>query len=708
MTRKAALITLVFILFLFSGCSTEQILTYPETRKIPHVDEYHGVQVEDPYQWLEEDIRQSDRVRQWVKAQNDLTFGYLHALPQRESIKARLTELWDYEKINTPWKVGDRYYVSRNDGIQNHYVVYVKSSLEDPGRVLLNPNTWSEDGTTALGGMSFSKDGRYVAYGIQEAGSDWRTWKIRQVDTGADLPDTLENLKFTVPAWTLDGAGFFYGKYPALSEGEKFIGSNENMKVMYHRLGTDPSGDVVVHYDPEHPRWYYTTETTEDGKYLIISCDEPGTYGNRILYKSLDTPESTPVELIPEFGNQYRFVGNDGSVFYFETNDQAPNGRVIAIDIKQPEKEHWTIIVQESENRLQSVNMINHQFVCNYLKDVTAQVKIYSLKGQFVHDIELPGLGSAWGFDGKREDTETFYTYTSYTDPGSVYHYDFTTGQTALFERPRLGIDCDQYTTKQVFYKSKDGTRIPMFISYKKGLVRDGENPAILYGYGGFDVVIAPYFSVSQMVWMERGGIFAVANLRGGGEYGRRWHEAGKLMNKQNVFDDFIAGCEYLIARQYTSSDKLAIMGGSNGGLLVGACMAQRPELFAAAVPAVGVMDMLRYDLFTEGPFWVSDYGSAQSSPEMFQYLKNYSPYHNLKPGIAYPATLVTTADTDDRVVPGHSFKFTARLQEVNEGSKPTLIRIETRAGHGSGKPTSLRIEETADIYAFLAEQLNM
>jgi len=701
-TRIASLS--VFIVNLASARSLE----YPQTQRIDHVDVYHGVEVADPYRWLEEDVRQSQRVADWVSAQNKVTFGYLQSLSKREQIKKRLTELWDYQKYSVPGKAGGRYYIAKNDGLQNHYVIYVMDSLDGPRRVLLDPNKWSKDGTTALGGMSFSDDGRFVAYGIQEAGSDWRTWKVRDIETAEDLPDTLKYLKFTGAAWDPKSRGFFYAKYPDPDPNERFTSLNKKMKVMYHSLGTSQQDDVVVFYRPDQPEWGYNLEVTDDGRYLIMTIWVGTDEKYRIMYKDLDQPYAMPVDLIENFESEYSFIDNDGPMFFFRTDLDAPNGRVIAIDTHKPERQSWKEIIPESREPMRSADVVSNVFICTYLKDVTTQARLYTMNGAHLRDVDLPGLGAATGFGGKRKDTETFYSFESFAVPPSIYHYDLVTGQSRLIERAEVGFEPNEYVTEQVFYNSKDGTRIPMFITHKKGIERDGSNPTLLYGYGGFNISILPAFSALRLAWMEMGGIYAVANLRGGGEYGRKWHEAGKKTQKQNVFDDFIAAAEYLIETKYTRREKLAILGRSNGGLLVGACMTQRPDLYAAAIPGVGVMDMLRFDEFTAGRFWVDDYGSAKDSKEMFEYIKGYSPYHNLKPGVRYPATLITTADTDDRVVPGHSFKFAAELQHCHAGDSPVLIRIETRAGHGSGRPTSMIIEEEADIYAFLARNLGM
>ena len=701
-----------FITALISLCINPVLsaknMVYPKTRRINHVDIYHGIEVADPYRWLEQDVRQYTEVRKWVDAQNKLTFKYLKSLPQRRAFKKRLTELLDYEKYTTPFKAAGHYFISKNTGLQNHYVTYVMDSIEGKQRVLFNPNTWSKEGTAALSGMAFSNNGQFAAYGIQQSGSDWRTWKVRNINTGKDLPDVLHYLKFTGIAWDPESKGFFYAKYPDPDSGKEFQSLNQNMKVMYHCLGTQQRDDIVVFYRPDMPKWSYNVEVTDDGHYLVITASVGTDSKYRIIVKDLRQAYAMGTDIITEFKNDYTFIDNDGPIFYFRTDFNAPRGRVIAMDIRKPQPQNIQEIIAQRPEALRKVDLINNMFVCTYLKDVAAKVRIFSLDGRYIRDVDLPGLGTASGFTGKRTDIETFYSYQSYAAAPSVYRYDMVTGKSSLLKRDKVDFNGSDYITKQVFYRSKDGTRIPLFITHKRGLKNNSLNPTLLYGYGGFDISILPRFSASRIAWLEKGGIYAVANIRGGGEYGRKWHEAGKKKNKQNVFDDFIAGAEFLIQQKYTCSKKLAIMGRSNGGLLVGACMTQRPDLFGAAIPGVGVMDMLRFDEFTAGRFWVDDYGSAKTDKSMFEYLKGYSPYHNLRPGICYPAALVMTADTDDRVVPGHSFKFAARLQRVQSCKKPVLIRIETSAGHGSGKPTAMIIQEQADIYAFLADNLDM
>ncbi len=684
-------------------------IEYPETKRIDHVDIYHGTTVQDPYRWLERDVRESDEVAKWVEAQNEVTFELLESIEERDAIRERLTELWNYEKYGAPARRGGRYVFTRNDGLQNQSVVYIADSLDAEPEVLFDPNTWSEDGTVALAGMAFSDDGRYVAYAVQDAGSDWRTWRIREIATGTDLPDELKWIKFSGASWTTDSRGFFYSRYPKPEKGAAFQSVNLNNAIYYHRVGTSQDQDVLVYHRPDHPEWGYNTQVSEDGRWLVITVWKGTDNEYRVLYKDLTEPYGMPMMLIDEFADEYVFLGNDGHVFYFQTNNEAPRRRIVAIDVRTPDPSEWREVVPEADGTdvLRGADLIGNMFVCHYMHDAVSRVRLYDMNGEKVRDLDLPGIGTVWGLGGKRTATETFYTFTSFTTPSSIYRYDLITGASTLWREPQVDFDPADYVVEQVFYESTDGTRVPMFLAHMKGLERDGSHPTLLYGYGGFDNAMTPYFSVSRLAWMELGGVFALANLRGGGEYGEAWHEAGKLERKQNVFDDFIAAAEHLIEEKITSPEKLAIQGGSNGGLLVGAVMTQRPELFGAALPAVGVMDMLRFHQFTAGRFWVDEYGSADD-PEMFPVLLDYSPYHNLVKGTEYPATLVTTADTDDRVVPGHSFKFAARLQHVHTGDDPVLIRIETRAGHGSGKPTSKIIEEVADEWAFLVEVLGM
>jgi prolyl oligopeptidase len=683
--------------------AAQQPFVYPETRKAEQVDDYHGVRVTDPYRWLEDD--NAAETKAWVEAQNKVTFGYLEQIPERKAIKERLTKLWNYERYGIPFKEAGRYFFTKNNGLQNQSVLYTANSLEAEPRVLLDPNKLSADGTAALSGYDVTDDGTLMAYGVATAGSDWQEWKVRDVRQAEDLSDHIKWVKFSGASWTKDGKGFFYSRYDAPKAGEQLKGVNYFQKLYFHRLGTPQSDDLLVYHRPDQKEWGFGGFDTEDGKYLIISVSQGTDTRNRVFYKDLQAPDSKVVELLNDFDAEYSFIDNDGPLFWFRTDLKAPRGRVIAIDITKPERANWKEIIPQAAETLRGVNMLNDQFVASYLQDAHSQVKIFSRDGKFVREIELPGIGTVSGFGGKRKDTETFYSFTSFTTPGTIYRYDLKTGASTVFRQPKVECDPSAYETKQVFYRSKDGTRVPMFITHKKGQKLDGNNPTLLYGYGGFNISITPSFSVPNLVWLEMGGTYAVPNLRGGGEYGEDWHQGGMKLKKQNVFDDFIAAAEWLIANKYTSPAKLAISGRSNGGLLVGACMTQRPELFGATLPGVGVMDMLRFHKFTIGWAWTSDYGSADS-PEEFKALQAYSPLHNLKPGAKYPATLVTTADHDDRVVPAHSFKFTARIQECQAGEKPVLIRIETRAGHGAGKPTTKIIEESADQLAFLVREL--
>ncbi len=680
-------------------------MKYPETKKIDHVDDHHGTKVPDPYRWLEDDVRQSKEVAAWVEAQNKVTFSFLESIPQREPIKKRLTELWNYEKYGVPFKVAGRYYYFKNDGLQNQSVMYAIETLTSEPRVLIDPNSWSKDGTVALASTSFSDDGKFLAYSVAEAGSDWNIWRVMETESGKLLGDELRWVKFSGVSWTKDSRGFFYSRYDEPKEGAAFQSLNKNQKVFYHRVGSSQADDVLVYKRPDQPDWGFQTTVTEDGRYLIITTWKGTDDKYRVAYKDLLEPYGMPIDLIDNFDHEYTFIGNEGPVFFFQTELEASRKRVIAIDTRKPHllKE----LIPEAKETLVGVNILANQFVATYLKDAKTQVKLFTLDGRFVREVEFPGIGAAAGFGGKREDTETFYSFSSFATPSNIFRYDLLTGKSEVFRKTNVKFTPDDYEVSQVFYKSKDGTKVPMFLAHKKGLKKDGSNPTLLYGYGGFAISLTPSFSVARLAWMEMGGIFAMPNLRGGGEYGEDWHQGGTKLNKQNVFDDFIAAGEWLIENKYTSSSKLAIQGGSNGGLLVGACMAQRPELFGACLPAVGVMDMLRFHKFTAGRFWVDDYGSADD-PEQFKAIFAYSPYQNLKPGKKYPATMVTTADTDDRVVPGHSFKFAAALQAAQAGDSPTLIRIETRAGHGAGKPTSKIIEEVSDQWAFLVKTLGM
>lgn len=703
---------------------------YPQTLKTNVVDTYHGTRVEDPYRWLEDD--NAEATKAWVEAQNKVTFDYLGRIPQREGIKVRLTKLWNYERFGVPFKQGGRYFYSRNDGLQNQSVLYVADSLEAEPRVLLDPNTLSKDGTVALAGYSVSEDGRLMAYGLSASGSDWNEWKVRDVASGRDLDDHLKWVKFSGASWAKDGSGFFYSRYDAPKEGEKLTGQNYFQKLYFHRIGKPQETDTLIYNRPDQKEWGFGGHVTEDGRYLIIEVWKGTERKNRVFFKDLKAATTKVVELLNDFDAQYDFVGNVGTTFYFRTDLKATRSRLIAIDVSRPDRANWKELIAEAAETMDSVGLVNDQFIVEYLKDAHAQVKIFTRAGKLVREVALPGIGTVGGFGGRRTDTETFYAFTSYTTPTTIFRYDLNSGQSTVFRKPKVDFDPANFETKQVFYASKDGTRVPMFITHKRGLKLDGTNPTVLYGYGGFKISLTPSFSPTIISWLEMGGVYAVPNLRGGGEYGETWHQGGVKANKQNVFDDFIAAAEWLCGRgatvpavrakgntsgtslprvdppqRYTSPAHLAISGGSNGGLLVGACMTQRPELFRAALPAVGVMDMLRFHKFTIGWAWTSDFGSADNANE-FPALFAYSPYHKLKPGVKYPSTLITTGDHDDRVVPAHSFKFAARLQEYHSGTNPVLIRIETKAGHGAGKPTAKLIEEAADKWAFLVKELGV
>src|SRR5690554_1654935 len=673
-------------------------VTYPDTKKVDTVDTYFGVEVKDPYRWLEDD-RSAETV-EWVKAENKVTFGYLEKIPFREELKKRLSDLWNYEKVGAPFHEGDYTYFYKNDGLQNQYVIYRYKTGEDPStaEVFLDPNTFKEDGTVSLGETSFSKDGSKLAYSISEGGSDWRKVLVMDAETRELIGDTLKDIKFSGLSWKGED-GFYYSSY------DKPIGSELSAKtdqhiVYYHKMGTPQSEDKVVFGGtPEEKHRYIGASVTEDDKYLVISASV-STSGNKLFIKDLGKPDSKFVTILNDTDSDSYVLENVGSKLYIVTNRNAPNKKIVTVDAATPQPENWKDLIPETENVL-SPSTGGGNIFTNYMVDAVSKVKQYDYDGKLIREIELPGVGSAGGFGAKKEETELYYSFTNYVTPGSIYKYDIASGNSELFIKPEIDFNPDNFESQQVFYTSKDGTKVPMIITHKKGLKMDGKNPTILYAYGGFNISLTPSFSIANAVWMEQGGIYAVPNLRGGGEYGKKWHDAGTKMRKQNVFDDFIAAAQYLIDNNFTSSDYLAIRGGSNGGLLVGATMTQRPDLMKVALPAVGVLDMLRYHTFTAGAGWAYDYGTAEDSKEMFEYLKGYSPLHNVKEGVEYPATLITTADHDDRVVPAHSFKFAAELQSKQTGTNPTLIRIETDAGHGAGTPVSKTIEQSADIFGF-------
>ncbi len=680
------------------------VIDYPETRKTDVVDQLHGTAVADPYRWLEDD--NSEETKSWVTAENRVTENFLSGIPQRAEIRKRLSDLWNYERTGAPKEFGGRWFFTYNTGLQNQSVLKVSESLDGEARVLLDPNALSKDGTVALASFEPSEDGKLLGYSISRGGSDWNEILVRDVATGKDTGDHLQWVKFSGISWTKDGSGFYYSRYDEPAAGAALTQKNEFQKLFFHKIGTQQADDKLIYERKDEPRWAFGAGVTEDGKYLVIHVSNGTDPRNRIFYKDLSQAEAPVVELLDKADADYEFVDNQGSVFYFRTDLDAPRRRVIAIDVKKPAREEWKEVIPQGKDLLQATSSVGGKLVCSYLQDAKSAVSVYGFDGKLVREVALPAIGSAGGFQGWKTDKESFYSFTSFTDPGAIYRYNLETGESKLWNRPKVGFDGSAYETKQVFVTSKDGTKVPVFITHKKGIALDGSHRALLYGYGGFNISMTPGFSVGRAVWLERGGILAVANLRGGGEYGREWHLAGTKLQKQNVFDDFIAAGEWLVKEKYTTSAKLGIQGGSNGGLLIGACMTQRPDLFGAALPAVGVMDMLRFHKFTIGWGWESDYGSAENAEE-FQALLRYSPYHVLKPGTKYPATMVTTADHDDRVVPAHSFKFAARLQECQaKDGPPVLIRIDSSAGHGAGTALSKMIDRTADEWSFLEASL--
>ncbi len=680
-------------------------IEYPAARRSDQVDDYFGTKVADPYRWLEDP--DSPETRAWIEAENKLTFSFLDRIKQREPIRWRLTRLWNYERFGVPTKRGDRYLYTHNNGLEGQNVLWVLDSLEAEPRMLVNPNELSEDGTIALSGYQMSDDGKYLAYGLAVKGSDWQTWYVRDVTTCNDLKDRIEWVKFSGASWDTNCEGFFYSRYDEPPEGKLFTGTNYNQKLYYHKLGTNQADDRLVYERPDHKEWGFYGSVTDDGEYLVIYVTRGSDPKNQIFYAKLDDPDWKVNELITGFDADYSFTGNDGATFRFRTDRDAPRYRVVAVDLDKPKPEDWREVIPQRDELLDDVSEVGKRLFASYLQDAHSRVEMFDASGKSIGPLDLPGLGTSFGFGGRDESTETFYGYTSFTAPTTVYRYDLITGKSTVFRQSNVDFDPSKYETKQVFCTSRDGTRVPMFIVHRKGLKLDGTNPTYLYGYGGFNVTLTPTFSVPRIAWLEMGGVWAMPNLRGGGEYGREWHEAGMKANKQNVFDDFIAAAQYLVEQQYTSRDLLAISGGSNGGLLVGACITQRPDLFGAALPAVGVMDMLRYHKFTIGWAWGTEYGTSDNA-EDFKTLYAYSPLHNIKPGVEYPPTLIQTADHDDRVVPAHSFKFAAALQYAQVGNSPVLIRIDTSAGHGAGKPTTKTIDEATDALAFLADIFDM
>lgn len=677
---------------------------YPIAKTVDTVDVYFGEEVADPYRWMEDD--RSAETAEWVKKENEITKDYLAQIPFRKQIEERLSQVWNYAKTGVPSKSGDNYFINKNTGLQNQDVIYIhKGGLDAPEEVLLDPNAKSEAGTWALSGMRASKDGRYVAYSYAEGGSDWNEIRVIDLETNKETDDHIKWVKFSGMSWK--GDGFYYSAYDAPSEEDVLKGKNEFHKVYYHKLGTPQAEDELIYVDNDAPLRNQGAYTDKDDRFLFISSTE-GTSGNSLMFKDLSKENAEFVKLVDTFNKEYGVFDVDGDHLYITTNDNAPKRKVMMVDVNKPEKENWVEIIPEANEVIESVSNYGGKFFVTYLKDASNVIKIYDTKGTELGEVKLPGIGTVYSFNGKKDENEAFFGFTSYTDAPSVYKYDIANNTYELYSTPELGVDPKAFETEQVFYTSKDGTKVPMFIIHKKGIELDGNNPLMLYGYGGFDISLTPSFSVSRLPFLENGGIYVVANLRGGGEYGEEWHQAGTKMNKQNVFDDFIAAAEYLIENKYTNPKKIGIMGGSNGGLLVGACMTQRPELFDVAIPMVGVMDMLRFHKFTIGWAWTGDYGSSEDSPEMYKYLKAYSPVHNVKEGVEYPATMAMTGDHDDRVVPAHTFKFMAELQKKHKGDEPVLVRIETMAGHGAGKPTAKLIEEYSDLWSFIMYNLDM
>jgi prolyl oligopeptidase len=692
-----------FALTLFSTAQTSP-LPYPPAHRGDQIDDYHGVKAADPYRWLED--TDSAETHAWVEAENKLTFAYLDQIPYRQSIHTRLTKLWNYERFTTPEQEGGRYFFEHNDGLQNQNVLLVAESLTAEPRLLLDPNLLSADGTIAVSDTAISDDGKLMAYSLAASGSDWNEWHVRDVDTGKDLPDLVKWVKFAGASWSKDNKGFYYSRYDEPT-GATMRDTNYFQKLYYHRLGTAQSEDKLIYERPDNKELMFGGSVTDDGHYLIITVSQGTSPNTRVYYKDLTQPDSQVVKLLDDFDARYDVIDNDGPIFWIQTDLDAPRGRILAIDTRHPERANWKTLVPQSADKLQFASVVNNSFLLGYLKDARTVVRVHDLKGTFLRDVDLPGIGTVGGFYGKRKDTEAFFSFTSFISPSTVYRYDPVAAKSTIFRQPKVDFDASRYETKQVFYSSKDGTRLPMFLTYKKGIKLDGKNPTLLYAYGGFDISLTPAFSVPNIVWLEMGGIYAQPNLRGGGEYGEEWHQAGTKLKKQNVFDDFIAAAEWLIANKYTSTPKLAIRGRSNGGLLIGACLTQRPDLFGVTLPEVGVMDMLRFHKFTIGWAWTSDYGSSDD-PAEFKAIYAYSPLHNLKPGTKYPPTLIATSDHDDRVVPGHSFKFAATMQADQAGPAPVLIRIETKAGHGAGKSITKLIDETADTWSFVAHNLDM
>lgn len=701
--KNSSIILIISTVLIMSACTTKQEkIIYPDTKKVDQVDDYFGTKVEDPYRWLEDD--NSEETKQWVEAENKITFDYLAKIPFREQLREKLTKIWDYPKYSVTFKRKGHYFFFKNDGMQNQSVLYIQDSLYGEPEVLLDPNKFSEDGTVALGNLAISNDGKYLAYTTSTSGSDWNEAHVMDIGTKQKLDDLVKWIKFSGLSWRDDG--FYYSRYDEPEEGTELSNKNEFHKVYYHKLGTTQDQDVLIYENKEYPQRNYNVDLTEDERFLMLYEMESSS-GNALYVKDLSKENAEFVPIYSEFEKEIHVIDNIGDKLLVMTNIDAPKYQLVMIDPENPGQENWQIIIPEKEEVLESAKLAGGKLLVSYMKDASDKAFVYSTEGDFIAEVDLPGIGSIGGFSGRKDDNIAFYSFTSFLYPTTIFKYDIDNNTSEVFRAPEFDFNADDYITEQIFYESKDGTKVPMFLTHKKDINLDGNNPLFLYGYGGFNISITPSFSVSRLPFIENGGIYVIANIRGGGEYGEEWHDAGKQLNKQNVFDDFIAAAEYLIKNKYTSPDKIAIAGGSNGGLLVGACMTQRPDLFKVALPAVGVMDMLRYHKFTIGWAWAGDYGTSDDST-MFHYLLGYSPLHNIKDGVEYPATLITTADHDDRVVPAHSFKFAATLQAKHKGDNPVLIRIETKAGHGAGKPTSKQIDESTDIWAFTFYNLGM
>ena len=708
---------MIYTLIKTSFIATILFTEYPKSKSIDQIDEYHGIQVSDPYRWLEKNAHNNIEVKNWIAHQQAFTENYLSSIKSRELIKKRMTNIWNYERFGVPTKNKNKYVYSKNNGLQNHSVIYIGDKIHDSSRILFDPNNWSDDGTVSLAGMSFSNNGSHVAYGISASGSDWKTWKIRTIIDNKDLEDELKWIKFNTPVFRENQdklpIGLYYSKYPKQDK-DTFSTINQQPALCYHKIGTPQSSDIIIYERPDKPHWSYYPKVSEDGNWLIINIYQGTDDRCRVLIQKLDKKGSLSKDhqiqqIIDTFENKFQYITNFGSKFLFHTDFEASRGKVILIDIESNywDRNTWKELIPETEDTLQQVSFIGQRFFAKYLNHASTKVQVHNIDGSIEHEIKLPGIGTASGFNGKRNDSETYYSFSNFNTPPSIWKYDIQSKKEALIKKSNISINLENYETNRVFVNSKDNAKIPIFITHKKDIKLDGTNPTLLYGYGGFGISLTPYFSITRATWLEMGGIYVHACLRGGGEYGESWHKDGTKLKKQNVFDDFISCAEYLIAKKWTNTSKIAIQGGSNGGLLVGACMTQRPDLFAACLPAVGVMDMIRFPRFTIGWAWIDDYGDPDN-PEEFRALYSYSPYHNIKKGTKYPSTLITTADTDDRVVPSHSFKFGAALQSAQAGNKPILLRIESKSGHGSGTPTNKRIDQASDLWAFLAKELDM